>query len=239
MIAIISDFGDSEYLGVMKGVILSQNPKAKIIDLCNTCHSVREAAWVLFTTYRYYPKGTVFLCVVDPGVGSKRQALAVETKNYFFVGPDNGLMHPAIMQDGIKEVVKLDTGKVSATFHGRDVFAPAAARLLSKTQLTKLRKKAKITVELNLLPEGRTGEVVRIDTFGNIITNIPHINRASYKVEHKGRTLELEFSRTYSEAAPARLFVIEGSAGTLEISLKGKKATEFIKVEAGDRIRIF
>ena len=113
MIAILSDFGNSEYLGIMKGVIYSTAKNAKIVDLCNkvSSHQVKEGAWILLNSYKHFPKNTIFLCVVDPGVGSKRQSLAIKTKNYFFVGPDNGLMFPAANKDKIMKITKIKEDK--------------------------------------------------------------------------------------------------------------------------------
>src|SRR3989344_5807694 len=109
MIVILTDFGNSEYVGVMKGVIYSTNPNSKIVDLYNFVNpqNVKEGAWILYNNYKYFPKNTIFLCVVDPGVGSKRQCLAIKTKNYFFVGPDNGLMYKAATEDKLIAAVKL------------------------------------------------------------------------------------------------------------------------------------
>src|SRR3989338_1908823 len=105
MIVILTDFGDAEYTGVMKGVIYSINESSRIADLYNFVdpQNIREAAWILYKNYRHFPRNSVFLCVVDPGVGSERQCLAVKTKNYFFVGPDNGLMQKVAAEDGILE----------------------------------------------------------------------------------------------------------------------------------------
>src|SRR3989344_2513603 len=109
MIAILSDFGNSEYLGIMKGVIYSIAKNAKIIDLYNDVipYKVREGAWILLNSYKYFPENTIFLCVVDPGVGSERQGIAIRTKNYYFVGPDNGLMFPAANAYKILEIIKI------------------------------------------------------------------------------------------------------------------------------------
>src|SRR3989344_2641791 len=110
MIALLTDFGNSEYVGVVKGVVCSVNKDAKITDLYNFVHpqNIKEAAWILYSSYSYFPKNTVFLCIVDPGVGSKRKCLAIKTKNYFFVGPDNGLMYKAACDDNIIDVVALN-----------------------------------------------------------------------------------------------------------------------------------
>jgi len=239
VIAILTDFGQSEYLGIMKGVILRHAPRAVICDLYNEveAQSVREGAWVLYTAYRHFPEGTVFLCVVDPGVGSDRQALAVRTQRYYFVGPDNGLMYPAMVDDGIVEAVELPVPPgASNTFHGRDVFAPAAAKLEAGAALSDLGRPAEVKVPLTFHLRGREGEIVRVDRFGNIITNLPHTGQHEYRLSVESYRRVLPFVRTYAEAPRGQLFVIEGSAGTLEISLRNGSAWSVMDVPVGGRI---
>jgi len=204
MIAILTDFGETHYVGVMKGILGDSH----VIDLTHEVlpQHVRQGSWILKTTYSYFPKGTIFLCVVDPGVGSKRQAVAIQTKNYFFVGPDNGLMYPASQEEGIRKVVKLDTENASNTFHGRDIFAGAASMLDKGVKLSKLGPDTELEEEITYNPEG---EVVDIDRFGNIVTNIMPTNRAA---RYKGETLPL--INNYAEAEG--MSVIVGSAGTME-----------------------
>ena len=118
MIALLTDFHISDGLGLAKGVMKSVNPEADILDLYNfvAAFKVRSGAWVLLKDYKYFPKGTVFYCVVDPGVGTARKAVAIKTTNYFFVGPDNGLMFPAASEDKIERIVELDVSSSSKTF---------------------------------------------------------------------------------------------------------------------------
>ncbi len=240
MIAILSDFGQSEYLGVMKGVIYSIYPNSKIVDLCNTInpHSIKEAAWILFTNFEYFPRGTIFLCVVDPGVGGKRNALAIKTKNYYFIGPDNGLMYPSINKDGIKITVKLSVRGASRTFHGRDVFAKAAAKLEGGESIENLGRKTTLKKKLKFYLKGRTGEIVRIDNFGNIITNLRPLKKRVYDLKYKKIKKKLRLFKTYESAPKNELFLIVGSSGTLEISMKEKSASEYLKVEIGNKIKI-
>src|SRR3989338_217730 len=157
MIAILTDFGDSEYAGVMKGVICTMCAEARIIDITNNVpsHNIREGAWILFISYRYFPRGTIFLCVVDPGVGSSRNAIAVKTKNYFFVGPDNGLMYPAMKSDGIIDARKLDTNGASKTFHVRDVFAKSAGFIEGRKQFELLGNRIEIMERFAFYRKGR------------------------------------------------------------------------------------
>ena len=239
MIVTLTDFGDSEYLGAMKGAIYSANPHAKITDFFNNVplYSVREGAWLLYKNYKVFPKDSIFLCVADPGVGGERRCIAVMTKNYYFVGPDNGLMYKAIIDDCIVEIVNLSSENASKTFHGRDVFAKAAARLEKGENLSKLGHKTYIRKNLDFYLDGRKGEVVRIDNFGNIITNLPQLNKKQYVLKLGNTQKNLKFHGTYEEAG-SDLFVILGSCNTLEISLKNGRASEKLKLKVGDIIEL-
>jgi hypothetical protein len=240
MIVTLTDFGSSEYLGVMKGVILYVCPRARIVDLYNDVRpqSVKEAAWILLKSYRYFPKGSIFLCVVDPGVGSERQALAVKTKNYFFVGPDNGLLYPTVAEDGVVEAVSLPVAGASFTFHGRDVFAKAAASLECGRAVKELGESYEIKNKLAFYLRGRVGEVVRIDNFGNVVTNVPAASKTVYKVKLSGGTKKMDLYKTYDAAPDHKLFLIVGSANTLEISVKNKSAAQSLRANVGERVEI-
>lgn len=240
MIVVLTDFGHSEYVGVMKGVIHSINEKSKIVDLSNLVshYNIKEGAWILCRNYRHFPKNTVFLCIVDPGVGSSRQCLAIKTKNYFFVGPDNGLMYKAAVEDKIIAAVKLPVKNASMTFHGRDIFAKAAAQLEKGTKIELLGEKTNIKTKLDFHLSGREGEIVRIDNFGNIITNLSSLNKSSYKIKTKNFNLKLSFYRTYDLAPSSKPFLIKGSSGTLEISVKNSSASEKLMLQTGDKIEI-
>lgn len=240
MIAILTDFGNSEYLGVMKGIIYSICENAKITDLYNniTPQNIREGAWILLNSYKFFPKNTIFLCVVDPGVGSKRNCLAIKTKDYFFIGPDNGLMYPAIADDKPEKVVKLSEKGASSTFHGRDVFAKAAAMLENKKNIEELGEKTPIKEKLTFHLDKRDGEIVRIDYFGNIITNLPPLETQEYEITSGKIKKRLRFYKTYSDAPDNKLFLITGSNNTLEISIKNKKADEKLDLKPGDKIEI-
>ena len=182
MIILLTDFGQSDYVGMMKGVIYGICDEAQVVDLYHgvEAQNVREGAWILQQSYRYFPAGTIFLCVVDPQVGTCRRAVVIATQHYYFVGPDNGLMWPAASTDGIEKVTNLDIPEnASRTFHGRDVFAPAAARLQKGEELFEEQQNVKL-IELHFHLKNRQGEVVRIDHFGNIITNLTHIDQQSY-----------------------------------------------------------
>lgn len=242
MIVLLTDFGVSEYAGVMRGVIYSICPDATVVDLTHSIpsQSIREGAWILFKSYKYFPQGTVFVSVIDPGVGTARDAVIVVTKNYIHIGPDNGLLYPAASDDGIERVYKIliDEG-VSNTFHGRDVFAKAAAyHEAGILDVMSTEPKPGLDQALVFHQEGRVGEVVRIDKFGNIITNIPPLEKSSYQVSIRNEKRELPFFETYEYGSEGGVFLVVGSYETLEIASKNRPATDFLALEIGERIKI-
>lgn len=240
MIVLLMDFGASEYVGVMKGVILGLAPGTEIIDLCHSigAQCVIEGAWVLKNAYKYFPKGAIFCCVVDPGVGTERRAIAVKTEGYYFVGPDNGLLWEAVAEQKVAEIRELSVpADASNTFHGRDVFAKAAAQI----EQGKFEKLGKVIKEMKILEfykKGREGTVVRVDVFGNVVTNLEKLEKDRYAATVGGKRYKMKYYATYEEAKEGELFLIEGSSGTLEISLKNDSANERIGTKAGERIRI-
>jgi S-adenosylmethionine hydrolase len=240
MIALMTDFGQSEYVGVMKAVIYNTNPQAQIVDLCHTIapQCLTEAAWILKNNYIYFPRGTVFCCIIDPGVGSDRKVLAVKTDKYFFVAPDNGLLWPSVAEQDIIQIRKIPVPEnASKTFHGRDVFASNASNIDSGN-FEKIGELLEDMQKLQLPLNHREGIIVRIDHFGNIVTNIPKLEKHLYDVSIDDKVLELPFYKTYTDAQENQLFIIEGSNNTLEISLKNGNVNEKLKLEPGQRIKI-
>lgn len=240
MIVLLTDFGESEYVGVMKGVIYGVAPDAKAIDLCHSigAQNIIEGSWILKNNYKYFPEGTTFCCVVDPGVGTERKAIAVKTERYYFVGPDNGLLWEALKEQKIIEIRQIAVpADASRTFHGRDVFAKAAAKIdlgnfdQSGERIEKIEK-------LELYQEGREGIVVRIDRFGNIVTNLSRLRKDEYSVVIGGKEYVMGYWPTYGEAKEGKLFLIEGSNDTLEISLKNGNANDRLGLRPGERIKI-
>ncbi len=192
IIALLTDFGLSDgYVGVMKGVIASIAPHTQCIDITHDSapQNIAEAAWILATSYHYFPRGTIFVCVVDPGVGSSRKAIAVHAGDWLFVGPNNGLFSYVYNEQLVHAAVVLTNAafhlpQVSTTFHGRDIFAPVAAHLARGTLLDELGLSLDPTTlqHLNIRPpihhgtNGEThieGHIAHVDHFGNLITNIP------------------------------------------------------------------
>ena len=188
VVAIMTDFGLGESdVGVMKAVIIGITPEAQIIDVTHDIppQNVPSGAWVLSYGYRYYPVETVFVCVVDPGVGSSRNAIAVHAGDWYFVGPDNGLFSYIYAQQTIHGAVVLSNSafhlpQVSSTFHGRDIFAPVSAHLARGVALHELGTSLdpQTLQRIDIQPPERHGshidaQVLYVDTFGNLVTNIP------------------------------------------------------------------
>jgi len=239
VITLISDFGTKEgYVGAMKGVILSIAPGVRIVDITHEIPfgRVSKASLVLESIQQYYPAGTVHLVVVDPGVGSRRKALAVESSDQFFVGPDNGVLEPAYRAAGIINCYELSNPEfhlkpVSLTFHGRDVFAPAAAYLARGVKLEKLGTKLDNPVRLAssrkkiITNERLVGRVIYADRFGNLITDITAQDlemlgreKSRLAVSLCGKRIE-GVSDYYSQAAEGELIALVGSTGRLEIAI--------------------
>ena len=240
MIVLLTDFGLSEYVGVMKGVIYGAVREARIVDLCHSIspRSVIEGSWILKNNYRYFPPGAIFCCVVDPGVGTGRRAIAVRTEKYWFVGPDNGLLWETVAEQRIVDIreVPIPEG-ASRTFHGRDVFAKAAANI-EADRFESMGKKLQEIDKLAIYKEGRAGIVVRIDTFGNVVTNLAKLDKDKYEVVTDDKVYIIGYCANYDSARGGELFLIEGSSNTLEISLKNGSANDKLGLRPGARIRI-
>jgi len=241
IITLITDFGDF-YPGVMKGVILRLAPRARIVDIAHSVEpqNVFQGAFLLYHSYRYF-RNAIHIAVVDPGVGSDRRALVIKTKNHFFIAPDNGIAYPSAVEDGIVEIYEIDpsisklVGELSTTFHGRDVFAPAAALLLKGD--FKYFSKIERMKPLDLFDysfEGRTlrARVVYVDRFGNLITNVP----ASVLAGAKGFNLHgvnFPMVRTYSDVPIGKPLALIGSFGTLELSVREGSAAKMLGIGSG------
>jgi len=240
MIVLLTDFGQSEYVGVMKGVIYNIYGGAKVVDLCHniTAQNIIEASWVLKGNYKYFPKGAVFCCVVDPGVGTERKAIAVKTENYNFVAPNNGLLWETLREQKVLDIrqipIPADAGR---TFHGRDVFAKAAASI-GQGRFEDIGPKMEEIEKLEFYLDGRAGIVVRIDGFGNVITNLAGQNKDQYTVLAGEKKWTMKFHPNYALAEEGEPFLIEGSNNTLEISLKNASADDKLHLMPGNRISI-
>ncbi|WP_369611483.1 S-adenosyl-l-methionine hydroxide adenosyltransferase family protein [Sulfurisphaera javensis] len=256
-IAILTDFGISDnYNGVMEGVIRKINPYVDITYISPNAKefNIYAGAYMLYTAYRYFQKGTIFLVVIDPGVGTKRKAIIVKTKNYYFVGPDNGVLYPAIAEDGIQEVIEITNPKmylsknISNTFHGRDIFSVTAAYLslnvklevfgnqLEKEKIEKLSFNFTETTENN--KKIYCGKIIYIDHFGNVATSIKTSidKRQKILVKHKGKSYEVKIVRTFGQGAENQLLIYSNGYGFLEIGINKGNASIVINANEGDDI---
>jgi len=249
LITLTTDFR-WHYVGIMRGVIRSLSSSAEVVELSSEVEpfDVKGAAFVLYSSYRYFPRGTIHVAVVDPGVGSARKAIAVRTKNYTFIGPDNGVLIPASRDDGIVEVREITNRslflkEVSSTFHGRDIFAPVAAFLASGGRPEEVGKRLKKFEEMEFFKEiGGDGavacEVLFVDRFGNLTLSIKREDAKLDEVEIKVGDRTYRARRTGTYADGEGLLLIVGSAGFYELAVKNGSASELIRALVGDRITI-
>lgn len=253
VITLTTDFGTKDwFVGTMKGVILSLCPRAVIVDLTHDIPpgDVRSGAFALAASCRYFPKGTIHVAVVDPGVGSSRSALAVQTTNAIFVGPDNGVLSFALRNETIKSIRRLENPvcflqPVSHTFHGRDVFAPVAARLCRGFPLRKVGPAQPDLIRLEWPSPSASareirGEIVYVDRFGNLITNLGAdllAGRDLARLRVKTRRARPIPLATHYQAVPTgKAVAVAGSSGLLEIALNGGSAAQRLKLRLGDKI---
>jgi len=255
VIALLTDFGSKDhYAGTMKGVALGICPDATLVYITHDlpAHDVLCAALELAAAYKYFPAGTIFLVVVDPGVGSARRGIAAEAGDYKFVAPDNGVLTAVLEEHPPKRVVELTERKyarptVSRTFEGRDRFAPAAAWLAKGVELAALGRSAGAFHKLEI-PRAQVaadridGQVLRVDRFGNLITNI---DRKSFD-KVAGGPLEIRIGShvvprvvsTYAEAAGGDVCALFGSTDHLEIAVNGASAAERLDLGRGALVQI-
>jgi S-adenosylmethionine hydrolase len=256
VIALLTDFGTRDhYAGTMKGVALTICPEATFVDISHDIapHDVLGGALELSASYKYFPPGTVFLAVVDPGVGSRRRPLAAEAGHYRFVAPDNGLLTLVFKETHPRKVVELTERRyarptVSRTFEGRDRFAPAAAWLAKGIDLGGLGRSLTTWCSLDV-PEptiGGTrmdGEVLRVDRFGNLVTNV---DRRTFERFAENGSLEIVAGKaavgkvvaTYADADPDAVCALFGSSDHLEVAVNGGNAAERLGLARGARITI-
>lgn len=256
VIALLSDFGlRDHYAGTMKGVVLGICPDATLVDISHDVppHDVLAGALELTASYRYFPSGTIFLVVVDPGVGSSRRGVAAEAGDYKFVAPDNGVLSLVFEEHPPKRVVDLTERRyarptVSRTFEGRDRFAPAAGWLAKGVELTALGRPAGSLQHLDVprprvSPDGIQGEVLRVDRFGNLITNIDRktfeklagVDAVTILV---GPHQVSKVVSTYADAAPGEVCALFGSTDHLEIAANGGSAAIELQAARGVAVQV-
>jgi len=257
IITLTTDFGLKDpYAAEMKAVILSICPKAMIVDITHEIakFNVQMGAYVLASAVPYFPEGSIHVAVVDPGVGTRRRPIVIQTRQGFFVGPDNGLLVLASEKQGIESIHEISNPrfmlpKVSSTFHGRDIFAPAAAHLLNGRQTAEfgpeIREAAKPEfVKVTRRNGALIGEVLHVDGFGNIITNISekevaqrHV-KGAISVKLPSCKLKLKFCKAYGVTKPHEPLALIGSHGFLEIALNQGSAAAKFKTKAGDSVTV-
>ncbi len=255
-ITLLSDFGISdEYVAVMKGAIAQINPMLRAIDITHQIppQNIAAARFCLMNAYPYFPAGTVHIAVVDPGVGGKRKAVAVELAQGFLVAPDNGLLSGVLHKNknSVISAVELTnpkywlTSKPSNTFHGRDIFAPVGAHLANGISLKKLGREINPQSLVKLdLPEccqkddSVIGCIQYIDHFGNLVTNIPgnYVEGNNWNVEIRGR--KIKAWETYSDVKLGELIALVGSHGWVEIAVNSGNAASELGLKLGEKVQI-
>jgi S-adenosylmethionine hydrolase len=267
VLGLLTDFGDEDFfVASLKGVIAQINPEARIIDITHRIPSfnVLSGSFILYAAYRYFPQKTIFLAVVDPGVGSSRKILCVETENYFFIGPDNGLLNLALDEENIIHIIDVSETEYflpnpTRTFEARDKMAPVAAWLSKGTPCEKFGPKIVSYNKLDVQKpteegDNLVGTIIHIDKFGNLITNIPVAMLTKKRERLDGQLLKLRLvseargespelggldiviHKTYGEAEEGEALCLSGSLGLLEIAVREGSASEWIKANIGDGI---
>ena len=251
VITITTDFGhQGPFVGVIKGCILTRFPQARIVDLTHeiVVHWPAEAGFWLARAFGYFPAGTVHVAVVDPGVGTSRNILAVSAGGHYFIAPDNGLLAPVVSRAGDALMVRLGAGELarlglprpSATFHGRDIFAPVGAELAAgRCRLADLGQRVSTLVpswvdDPAIEARSITGLVITIDHFGNLITNIDAalIERFRLPLVHAGNH-SFPLLRTYGDVRPGEYLALVNSFGVLEIARAEESAAEGLGLSRG------
>ena len=253
-----TDFGLKDpYVAEIKATILRISPGATIVDVTHDIaqFNILMGAYTLSAAAPHFPEGTIHVAVVDPGVGTRRRSILIQTADNFFIGPDNGLLILAAEQQGIKCIREITNKRlmlrqVSSTFHGRDVFASAAAHLSNGAAPAEFGPEIRDVLKPEFLKvaliEGvLVGEVLHVDNFGNVTTNIrseelTHI-RVTGRVncEFPSQKIRLKFCKAYGEAKPHDPLILIGSHNYLEIAINQGNAAEKFKVKLGDKIKIF
>lgn len=241
IITLTTDFHDDLYVAQVKGVILSINRKVRIVDIKHdvTSYSIPEAAFLISQTYPSFSRGTIHLAIIDPGVGTSRGCLLIQTQDYFFIGPDNGLFSLILKDEKMKKIFEVDAAKfkpVSPTFHGRDIFAPLAAYISLGKKPEEFGRRVQKIVELEM----KRNSIIYIDGFGNIITSIKKnfLPGKELIVRHKKRKIGARFVRTFAEAKRDEFIVLKGSSGYLELDKNLSSSARELEARVGDPIEI-
>ncbi|MEK6572359.1 MAG: SAM-dependent chlorinase/fluorinase [Bacteroidota bacterium] len=257
LIALLTDFGTMDgFVGTMKGIIVGINPRVTIVDIAHDIppQDVERAAYVLWSSYRYFPADTIFAAVVDPGVGSSRKILCAEGRNHIFLAPDNGILRYIASEGELKKMWEVTSRKhflphLSSTFHGRDIFAPAAAYLSLGLKPEKLGKRFPVlspTREFIELRSGNrapvAGRVIYIDRFGNLITNFrvsPGMAMFSRRIKFtiKKRVIRC-LSQSYASGSVMSPLALVNSSNLVEIGIRNANASKLLSAAIGDKVLI-
>jgi S-adenosylmethionine hydrolase len=259
VVTLLSDFGLRDgYVAQMKGAILDNCPNAVITDISHDVerHNIPMGSFILETTAPYFPKDTIHVAVVDPGVGSARKAIVIECKSALFVGPDNGLMARASEKLGLKSIYEIREKEfqrppVSTTFHGRDIFAYVAGLIASGRRPEDVGPRLSKLEKLELSPPKLSGkklicQVLHVDTFGNVITNVGEElvqrlpKRVGESVEIRSGTgkSQAQYARSYYEVDKGVMAVLLGSQGFLEIAVKEGNARDILDLKPLDKLEL-
>ncbi|MBS7651339.1 SAM-dependent chlorinase/fluorinase [Candidatus Bathyarchaeota archaeon] len=259
LVALLSDFGVRDpYVAQMKGVILTISPPTIIVDISHEVerHNVQEGMLLLASTAQYFPAGTIYVAVVDPGVGGSRRPILIQTRRGLYVGPDNGLLTMAAEMDGIIRVYHLTESKyfavrVSPTFHGRDIFAYVAGHLARGVEPSKFGQPITDYMRIEFPKvEVRCGEVlgsiIHIDRFGNIVSNIRYQNLESENIRYggivdfeiDGKNFSAPLCHTYVDVPSGDILATIGSSGFLEVAVCMGDAAKLLNVNVGASIMV-
>lgn len=251
IITLTTDFGSSdEYVGVMKGVILSLNPHAFPVDITHEIEpgNILHAQFIIKNSWSFFPEGTIHMCIVDPGVGGSRKGIIVRFKRHLFIGPDNGIFSFALNNhDGlweIREDLSFLSPIISSTFHGRDVFAPLAGYLSKGIPPEDVGGEFKGSPVILNFPEARKkgnsieGEILFFDRFGNAVTNIMNGEGGSF-IKIEGLNLKIPVLEFYSQLSAGEILALRGSRGYIEISVNMGNAKETLSLRKGQKVILF
>jgi S-adenosylmethionine hydrolase len=254
IITLTTDFGTTDsYVPAMKGVILGICPEATLVDLCHEVkpQAIKQAAYLLSTAAPYFPPGTVHLVVVDPGVGSERWPIVVSTGRAHYVAPDNGVLSLSLEREPAQMVIHLTEPRyrlpeVSATFHGRDIFAPAAAHLARGLDPAQMGRPFSPSGLVTLpgpatLPQHSgswQGEILHVDHFGNLVTSFQVSASQSHLALTVGGQRIGPLRHTFADVAPGQMLIYRGSSGYLEIAMREGNAAAELEVHIGDPVQV-
>ena len=256
IITLTTDFGIADHFaGTMKGVILGICPDAHIVDISHqvTPFEIAEAGFVIAQAYRYFPKRTVHLVIVDPGVGTSRRPILLEAAGQYFVAPDNGVLTLIYLEEEKRKVRVITNEKyfldsVSRTFHGRDIFSPVAAHLAAGVKPSRFGKAAEDYMRLSFekpmrtARRGWTGAVLKVDRFGNLITNFPardfpQLEKQPFELQ-VGLQMVRRLAQNYAECGVGEVFAIAGSSGYLEVSSSQASAAKILGCGVGAPVEL-